>query len=129
MGWIGEAREFKAWGYTVSHGQLLLRSVGEERPPGRVDVLFKNVGFVLFDTTMTVDRIVEAGESDVARVGGPRATAASRTAGRRPFLIAGPSGEGLVIAGTVAVHEDELGWFEASAFQVRLTGSSAQGVL
>jgi hypothetical protein len=129
MGWIGEAREFKAWGYTASHAQLLLRSVSEQRSPGRVDVLFKDVGFVLLDTTMTVDRIVEAEEADVVRVGGQKAMVASSEMGRRAFLIAGPLVEGLVMAGAVHVSADELSWFEASTFRIPLMGSSAQGVL
>ena len=38
--------QFQLWGYTVSHGQLLLRSTRSELRPTQIDVLFKNVGYI-----------------------------------------------------------------------------------
>jgi hypothetical protein len=46
-------RHFQVWAYTVSHGQLLLRSTKSDQEATRVEVLFK--GVTRFDLPMSLD--------------------------------------------------------------------------
>jgi hypothetical protein len=46
-------RHFQVWAYTVSHGQLLLRSTQSDQDATRIEVLFKGVTRV--DLPMSVD--------------------------------------------------------------------------
>ena len=45
------SRRFQVWLYTVSHGQLLIRSVKGSRQPTRIDLLFTNVHSLDLPTT------------------------------------------------------------------------------
>jgi hypothetical protein len=45
------SRRFQVWLYTVSHAQLLLRSVKASGQPTRIDLLFKNVHALDLPTT------------------------------------------------------------------------------
>lgn len=129
MVWVGETRKFQVWGYTVSHAQLLLRSVQESGTPRRVDVLFKGVEYVSLTTSFDASQIEEAGTSDMARFDSAAGELLARMPGRSPYLLSGPSGERLVVAAAVFVHEDELDYFDRSAFEIQVFGSGSPGVL
>ena len=94
-------RKFQLWGYTVSMGQLLLRSPKAEGQPTRVDVLFQ--GVVAIDLPTTLNGLtVEATTADAPR-------------GSRVFSLRTADGVvGFVTAGVVVETEDEGDYFEAS---------------
>lgn len=127
MGWIGEPRKFQVWEYTVSHSQLLLRSPKEGGYRTRIDVLFKNVDFFRLGTTAVLDRIEEVEGAEVERLGGHVATTAL-TGDQRGYRLAGPSSDGLVIAGALVIHEDELESHEPSSLPLWPMRSGRQDV-
>jgi hypothetical protein len=87
-------RTFQLWAFTVSHGQLLLRSPKGDGGATRVDVLFKPVRRMNLPVRMDGLR-VEALED-----------------GR--FRLSGSGWEGEVLAGSVAAAEDELDFNDPS---------------
>jgi hypothetical protein len=96
---------FAVWSYTVGHGRLLLRRTKSATHPTRVDVLFKNVGWVCLPMNFDGLQIKEAapGEADLLMVGaGP-----VRMSDRKVFHVAGSSWKGYVAAGVVVWHEDD----------------------
>ncbi|MCP4966684.1 MAG: hypothetical protein GY926_15845 [bacterium] len=107
MEWLGENRRFQIWEYTVSHGQLLLRSPLEDGHGTRLDILFKDVWFMHLAAASQVEAIEEVGPEEVARLGGALAEEALE-GGRRGYRLRGPQGDGLVVAGVVVVNEDRL---------------------
>jgi hypothetical protein len=107
------ARGFQVWEYTVSHAQLLLRSVRDELNSTRVDVLFKNVGFLALPTSMTVEAIEEVPDDELGSVSGLPAEAVS--GGRKVFRLRSQPGDGLVVAGAMVSAEDEREFHEPSA--------------
>ena len=87
-------RTFQLWAFTVSHGQLLLRSPKGDGGATRVDVLFKPVRRMNLPVRMDGLR-VEAVED-----------------GR--FRLTGTDWDGEVLAGSVAAAEDELDFGDPS---------------
>lgn len=113
MGWLMvSTRRFQIWEYTVSHAQLLLRSVRDELNSTRVDVLFKNVGYVALPSTFTVEAIEELSD-DQANALDDLAVGALRD-GRRAFRLKSERGDGVVVAGVMVEAEDELESHEPS---------------
>lgn len=95
---------FALWTYTIGHGRLLLRRTKSTDHPSRVDVLFKDVGWICIPTQFEGVRIREA---DSAEAGQLFATAGSvRTADRKIFVISGSDSKGYVLAGAVTWKED-----------------------
>jgi hypothetical protein len=96
---------FAVWAYTIGHGRLLLRRTKSAEHPTRVDVLFKDVGWMCFPTSLADVRIREAapGEADnLLASAGPL-----RTSGRKLFAVSGSNWRGYVLAGVVVWKEDE----------------------
>ncbi|MEU1373834.1 hypothetical protein ABZ442_09240 [Streptomyces triculaminicus] len=58
-------RKFRVWHYSVSHSQLLLRSVNVDDRDSRVDVLFSNVKTVYLPTSFDRLRIDRLEESEI----------------------------------------------------------------
>lgn len=106
-------RRFQVWEYSVSHAQLLLRSVRDGDHPTRVDVLFKNVGYMALPSAFMVDVIEELTGDELAMLEGLAAGALRD--GRTAFRLATADGEGLVVAGVMVSAEDELESHEPSA--------------
>jgi len=106
-------RRFQVWEYTVSHAQLLLRSVRDEGNPTRIDLLFKNVGFVALPASFDVDSIEELTD-DHPVLSGALAREALR-GDRRGFMLRSRPQDGVVVAGVMVSAEDELESHEPSA--------------
>jgi hypothetical protein len=88
-------RGFQLWAFTISHGQLLLRSPRGHGGPTRVDVLFKPVRSMNLPTRMDglcVERVQD---------------------GR--FRVSGTNWAGEVLADFVCASEDDLGDADPSA--------------
>lgn len=79
-------RTFQVWSYTVSHRELLLRSVKDEHHDTRLDLLFKPVRRVELDTMIKgMNVVVEDG----------------------CFVLFGDGWSGIVDAETFASEEDD----------------------
>lgn len=110
MGWLGTTRRFQMWEYSVSHGQLLLRSTKGRGESSRVDVLFSSVEGVKLLTSVDLDEIAEQTESVAIEAGMWRRNSNEN----KYFRLRGPDGAGWIIAGTMTSHEDELEYHEPS---------------
>lgn len=107
-------RVFQVWAYTVGMGRLLLRSTKSETFPTRVDVLFQNV------KAMSLPTLVDGLAVTIAdRASEERITAET---GFLPdedttfFQLNTSRGVGYVVAGVVALDEDEGEYFESSRY-------------
>ena len=102
------AGAFQWWSYTVSHGQLLLRSTRSSGRPTQVDVLFKDVVAVQLPTLI---HDLEVLETD-------REGAAGRmpfdSQGRAIFIVRGRDTEGYVVAGAVFHDEGDHAYYDPS---------------
>ncbi len=100
-------RTFRVWAYSVSHRQLLLRSPSEEGGGTRVDVLFKGVDELHIQTVASGLSIQEAAldsELDSGQKHSPK-----------KFVLKSAGWIGFIVAGSVAVHEDNGSYDEPSA--------------
>jgi hypothetical protein len=107
---IASERRFQLWSYTVSHGQLLLRSVKYAGYETRIDVLFKDVGFISLPAAFWGLRIYRTNLDMLRRVADMRFQY-SDTA----FRITTNDGNGYIAAASVAFHEDRGEYDEPSA--------------
>jgi hypothetical protein len=112
---ISFQREFQIWLYSVSHGQLLLRSNRSERVSTRIDVLFKNVAAVSLPTLFEGLSLAEA-TTDEARDLNIQ-LGALPIQKRKVFAIWGANFRGYVVAGAIFWHEDEGYHFDTSYFE------------
>jgi hypothetical protein len=101
-------RLFQWWSYTVSHGQLLLRSTSSVERPTQVDVLFKDVGAVQLPTTIQDLQVLEADPMSAGR------SVLGDMRGRRLFVVRGRDTEGCVLAGTVLHDEGHHAYYDPS---------------
>ena len=108
-----QRRKFEVWEYTVSHAQLLLRSVRNEQHATRVDVLFKNVGFVMLPTSLTITAIepVSAADPLVERAKAEEVLRDGQTA----FALRSDEQDGLVVSGSMVSAEDDREYHEPSS--------------
>ena len=104
---INLRRRFQLWSYSVSHRQLLLRSVKTNSIATRVDVLFKNVFSINLPTVIEELRVAEADPHSA------RAILQSSSheedlpvRDTRVFLLTGNGWNGVIVAGYVGVAED-----------------------
>lgn len=95
--------KFQWWSYTVSHGQLLLRSPKSAERLTQVDVLFKDVAIVHLPTW--IDRL-EVLEGDSPQT--------LDLQGRKYFVVRGRSSDGYVVAGAVFHDEGDHDYQEPS---------------
>ena len=91
---------FQLWGYTVSHGQLLLRSPKSDERPTQIDVLFKNVGFI--QLPIALDGL-EIHLSKPTRLGAARGILVGPS--RQLYELIGRNAVGYVTAGTCVWNE------------------------
>ncbi|WP_284578154.1 hypothetical protein [Streptomyces sp. 2P-4] len=92
-------RPFRAWHFSVSYRQLLLRSLSDNISPARVDVLFSNVHFIQMPTEFARLEVCEGEDYDPPNVEIPTGTRGQW------FTI--NAGEGYVFATHCQWHEDE----------------------
>jgi len=99
---------FQWWAYTVSHGQLLLRSTKSPERPTQVDILFKDVGAVCMPTAIVDPQVTEGGPQDVPGIH------QLESEGRRIFLIRGSGGQGYIVAGSAFSDEGDHDFHDPS---------------
>ena len=98
---------FQWWSYTVSHGQLLLRSTKSSDRPTQIDILFKNVKWVRLRTLMKDLEVLET-SSD------PENLVRDAGVSVRFFLIRSLDHEGYVVAGNVVSDESNREYYDDS---------------
>jgi hypothetical protein len=91
-------RRFQLWSYTVSHGQLLLRSTKDDDHPTRVDVLFKNVQTINLPASMDGLHIQKVGP--------------------RSYQLRGGDWQGHVEASVMVAAEDEGSYLDPSPLYI-----------
>lgn len=105
-------RKFQAWRYSVSHGQLLLRSTKDENHGTQVDVLFKNVVFIQLPACFSGLRISEMPDQEFRSLNLPLGLFSAE--GKKCFRLEGAGWTGLVVAGVMAWSEEDAEHFAAS---------------
>jgi hypothetical protein len=98
-------RIFQVWRYTTSHNQLLLRSNRARGATTRIDVLFKNVHVMKLPTHLEGLDVWEASEGDAKAIVNESGFAIGET--DHVYILGGSNYRGYVIAGSIAMHEDE----------------------
>jgi hypothetical protein len=104
---------FSIWSYAIGHGRLLLRRTKSATQCTRVDILFKDVGYVCLPTTFEYVCIEEAASREAERI--LIQTSSLRMKGRKVFQVSRQNWRGFVVAGVVVWHEDEREYDEPSA--------------
>jgi len=99
-------RTFQLWLYTVSHGQMLLRSTKTATEKTRVDLLFKDVHAINLISLLHGLRVTLSGPE--AALDLPR--------GQKFYAISNSRFQGHVIAGSFSHREDEREFHEPSPF-------------
>jgi hypothetical protein len=102
-------RPFQVWSYTVSHGQLLLRSPKSLSNPTRVDILFKNTVAMFLPAAFESLTISRVHAQDL----GLDETALGLK-GKTIFRLRDLHFDGFVAAGAVVIHEDDREYDEPS---------------
>ena len=113
-------RLFVVWRYSVSHGQLLLRSVRTEESPTRVDVLLKNVNHMRLPTSLPGLRIEERAlevTDDLPEV------VRAETADAKAYWLSGRGYQRCVIASTCESVEDTEDYSAPSRLWPQESGS------
>lgn len=100
-------RVFRVWAYSVSHRQLLLRSPSEDGHRTRIDVLFKDVGEMHIQTVASSLSIQEATVDSQPKDSSQHLP--------KKFVLKADQWSGFIIAGSMAVHEDNGSYDEPSA--------------
>ena len=115
---ISFQRTFEVWLYSVSHGQLLLRSNRSEKFSTRIDVLFKDVAAMALPTVFDGLSVAEAATNELHDLN--IQLGALPIQNRKIFTIRGANFRGYVVAGAVFWHEDEGYHFDESYFEQSL---------
>lgn len=105
-------RMFQVWAYTTSHDQLLLRSTRDRTLPTRLDILFKQVGWMVLPPSFPSLTVREADETILHSMSPAPDTDLLRN--RRLYLLDGGERRGIVAAREVEWHEDQCAFDEPS---------------
>ena len=108
-------RPFQIWVYSVSHGQLLLRSNKSGIYETRIDVLFKNVSYMNIATNLDVLMIRQVEYHFIKEIGAPVDGDAVKN--RNFYELRSNGNKGYIFSGSVNWHEDNGSHYEASFFQ------------
>ena len=98
-------RRFQVWRYTVSHGQLLLRSNRDDRHATRCEILFKDVARMDLPTLIDDLEIDAAAEAEVPA--SVKELGVDEVRDRTIYRIRGRDCLGYVVAGALAYAEDD----------------------
>lgn len=102
---FASSRRFRVWDYGVSHGQLVLRSPGEEEGGPHLDLHFSGVEYLRLPTYLTGIRLVTAGAVELDEVAG--ALPAPRREGREIFVLSSEARRFVVVATELRIVETE----------------------
>jgi hypothetical protein len=97
-------RKFQIWLYSVSHGQLLLRSPKGQNYQSQVDVLFKNVAFIQLPALFNGLAISELSLTEFEALN--LSSGLLPVGDRKCFKLEGDGWRGVVVAGHIAWTED-----------------------
>jgi hypothetical protein len=104
------ARSFSVWRYVIGHGQLLLRSPKAEELPTRVDVGFKDVGYVQLPVHMTSLAIRVGSLEDLPE----ELRKVEYFHGKNVYVMDAGGVKGLVVASYGAWNEDDGEYYQPS---------------
>jgi hypothetical protein len=104
------AGRFQIWSYTVSHGQLLLRSTRSPERATQIDVLFKNVSALSLSTTFDGLEVFDDEDAVLPVFAKP-------IHGRRVFIVRACDVEYYVVAGAVFHVESQASHNDSSPLQ------------
>jgi|GEM_PF-645629 len=108
-------RRFQVWQYSISQGQLLLRSTKDQRHATQVDVLFKNVEFMQIPTLLSKLNISEMSEKASRSVSlSTGLFPAKEHKEQKHFRLEGDNWQGVVVAGHVSGLEEDAEHFADS---------------
>ena len=99
-------RVFKLWYYTISHGQMLLRSVGTTER-GNMDIYFGDVSYIELPTMMNEIEILNSSQEDIdyiaQKIGDVNKKITVLSSGNRKYYV---------VSSIVKVLENELNFWE-----------------
>jgi len=99
-------RVFKLWYYTVSHGQMLLRSTGTKEK-GNMDIYFGDVSYIEIPTKINEIEILQTSQADidyiVQRIGNTNKTITVLLSDNRKYYV---------VSSVVKVLENVLDMFD-----------------
>lgn len=98
-------RKFQLWLYSVSHGQLLLRSTKNQNYQTQVDILFKNVATIQLPALFVGLVISEMSQEEFRLLN--LSTGLLPVNERRCFKLEGENWRGVIVAGHVSWSEDD----------------------
>ncbi len=93
------------WSYTIGHGRLLLRRTKSSAHPHRIDILFKDTGWICLPSSLDDLTIQEVSIDEAAELFAQAGRV--RTSDRKMFKVTGKGQQGYVLAGVVVLAEDE----------------------
>ena len=96
---------FAVWSYTIGHGRLLIRRVKSSSDPHRIDILFKDSGWICLPSSLDDLSIQEVPVDEPAELFAKAGRV--RTNDRKMFKVTGTDQQGYVLAGAVTWAEDE----------------------
>jgi len=97
---------FQVWFYTVSHGQLLLRSTKHKSRATQIDVLFKSVTVMQLASQYDDLRIAKVLPVRLPEI------ADGAVMNHNYYRLTGKNGVGLVVAGTVISNELDREYYD-----------------
>jgi hypothetical protein len=113
-------RTFQMWAFTVSMGQLVLRSTKSEHFETRIDVKFQDVRALQLPTILVGLTIRESGSIEASLVA--KNADLPPGLGGTVFSVEGSNYSGYVVAGVVATSEDDGDYSEPSELWPALPG-------
>lgn len=105
--------EFAVWSFTIGHGRLLFRRTKSDVHPTRVDILLTDVGWMCLPMTFMDVEVREVALDEIRSM--LAVAGALREKGRKAFVLSGAEWTGYVLAGALAVHEDDGEYNDPSA--------------
>lgn len=106
-------RKFSVFGYSISHGTLLLRSGRSDEHDLRLDVLIKDVRALEIRSWFEGIEIIEVEPSFLNDF--PSKPIDMLDVGLKVYALLGTGWRGFVVGGGVFFHEDNAGFMEPSA--------------
>ncbi|WP_334075545.1 MULTISPECIES: hypothetical protein [Paenibacillus] len=104
-----DSRDFKFWHYTISHGQLLIRSIKSASNATNIDIMFFDVDYVEIPRNLPNLKIEEAGDDDVLYI---KEKIHKSVKPENITILSSNDKRYLVVASIMKIDENELDMFE-----------------
>ncbi|WP_411347176.1 hypothetical protein [Paenibacillus sp. WLX2291] len=102
-------RKFKLWYYTISHGQLLLRSIKDDNNTTNIDVMFLDVDYIELPRYLSDVKLEKAQEKDINYI---QQKLGEHILPESIRIIISKNGRYIVVASIMKVVENELEMFD-----------------